>query len=189
MDDLISRRAAIEAIEQLNIPEDMCVFEILSHIQLAIGTLPSAQPEKMQLSTEKTQLSEEDATKDATFDCISREDAIDAVKQHMNNVSGGNDEYYIAHRHIIELLHIVPTAEPESRREWYMKGYRDAQRWIPVTERLPKNGHYYLKCTKYGNVDVDYYWDGFEEATKYGEEIVAWMEKPKPYNGGGQNDE
>lgn len=57
-------------------------------------------------------------------------------------------------------------------------------RWIPVTEALPKNGHYYLKCTKYGNVDVDYYWDGFENATKYGEEIVAWMEKPKPYKGG-----
>ena len=93
--------------------------------------MPSAQPEKMQLSTEKTQLSKEDSTKDATFDCISREDAIDAVKHHMNNVSGGNDEYYIAHRHIIELLQIVPTAEPESRREWYMKGYRDAQRWIP----------------------------------------------------------
>lgn len=57
-------------------------------------------------------------------------------------------------------------------------------RWIPVTEALPKNGHYYLKCTKYGNVDVDYYWDGFENATKYGEEIVAWMEKPKPYKEG-----
>ena len=55
--------------------------------------------------------------------------------------------------------------------------------WIPVTEALPENGHYYLKCTKYGNVDVDYYWDGFENATKYGEEIVAWMEKPKPYKG------
>jgi len=43
--DLISRQAAIDAIEQLVIPEDMCVFEILSHIELAIGTLPPAQPE------------------------------------------------------------------------------------------------------------------------------------------------
>ena len=43
--DLISRQAAIDAIEQLVIPEDMCVFEILSHIELAIGTLPSARPE------------------------------------------------------------------------------------------------------------------------------------------------
>lgn len=27
----------------------------------------------------------------------------------------------------IDAVHSVPTAEPESRREWYMKGYRDAQ--------------------------------------------------------------
>ena len=45
MDDLISRQAAIDAINRLDIPEDMCVFEILSHIELELGTLPSAQPE------------------------------------------------------------------------------------------------------------------------------------------------
>lgn len=45
-DDLINRQDAIDVIEQLEIPEDMCVFEILSHIELAIGTLPSAQPER-----------------------------------------------------------------------------------------------------------------------------------------------
>ena len=43
--DLISRQAAIDAIEKMNIPEDMCVFEILSHIEVEIATLPSAQPE------------------------------------------------------------------------------------------------------------------------------------------------
>ena len=43
--DLISRQAAIDAINRLDIPEDMCVFEILSHIELELGTLPSAQPE------------------------------------------------------------------------------------------------------------------------------------------------
>ena len=45
MADLIDRQAAIDAIDRLDIPEDMCVFEILSHIELEIGTLPSAQPE------------------------------------------------------------------------------------------------------------------------------------------------
>ena len=44
MNDLISRQAAIDAIGRLDIPEDMCVFEILSHIELEIGNLPSAQP-------------------------------------------------------------------------------------------------------------------------------------------------
>ena len=43
--DLISRQAAIDAVEKLDIPEDMCVFEILSHVELAITLLPSAQPE------------------------------------------------------------------------------------------------------------------------------------------------
>lgn len=43
MNDLISRQDAIDAIEKLDIQEDMCVFEILSHIELVIGTLPSAQ--------------------------------------------------------------------------------------------------------------------------------------------------
>ena len=46
MDDLISRQAAIDAIGRLGIPEDMCVFKILSHIELELGTLPSAQPEQ-----------------------------------------------------------------------------------------------------------------------------------------------
>ena len=45
MSDLISRQAAMDAINRLDIPEDMCVFEILSHIELEIGTLPSAHPE------------------------------------------------------------------------------------------------------------------------------------------------
>lgn len=44
MNDLISRKAVIDAIERLDIPEDMCVFEILSHIELKIGTLPTAEP-------------------------------------------------------------------------------------------------------------------------------------------------
>ena len=44
-EDCISRQAAIEAINRLDIPEDMCVFEILSHIELELGTLPSAQPQ------------------------------------------------------------------------------------------------------------------------------------------------
>lgn len=45
MSDLISRKAAIDAIQKLNIPEDMCVFEIMSHIEVEIATLPSAQPD------------------------------------------------------------------------------------------------------------------------------------------------
>ncbi len=41
--DLISRQAVLNAIQKLNIPEDMCVFEIISHIEVAIATLPPAE--------------------------------------------------------------------------------------------------------------------------------------------------
>ena len=43
MSDLIDRQAVINAIQKLNIPEDMCVFEIISHIEVAIATLPSVE--------------------------------------------------------------------------------------------------------------------------------------------------
>ena len=46
-DEYISRQAAIDAINRLDIPEDMCVFEILSHIEFKLGTLPSAHPERI----------------------------------------------------------------------------------------------------------------------------------------------
>ena len=41
--DLIERSKAIEAIQKLDIPEDMCVFEIISHIETEIATLPPAK--------------------------------------------------------------------------------------------------------------------------------------------------
>ena len=144
-------------------------------------------------------------------DLISRQAAIDAVKQHMNNVRGGNDQYYIAHRHIIELLQIVSTAEPESRREWYMKGYRDARpRWIPIKwhdctaeEReeygfgeeivavfdcdMPSDNQEILVTTSHGYVekDVCYIDDGFSLDSGYDwiEDITAWMPLSKPYKG------
>ena len=55
------------------------------------------------------------------------------------------------------------------------------QEWIPCSERLPDNGHYYLWCSDMGHVQSDYYWNGFEDGQRYGYNIVAWMPLPKPY--------
>lgn len=44
MNDLISRKEAIRRIDEMDIPEDMCVYEIISHIEVEIGTMPSAKP-------------------------------------------------------------------------------------------------------------------------------------------------
>ena len=43
-EDAISRKDAIKAINKMDIPEDMSVFEIKSHIGVEIGTLPPVQP-------------------------------------------------------------------------------------------------------------------------------------------------
>lgn len=71
-------------------------------------------------------------------------------------------------------------------RHQYEKGYADAKaemRWVPCSERLPENGHYYLWCSDMGHVQSDYYWDGFENGMKYGYNIVAWMPLPPSYKG------
>lgn len=44
-EDCISRREVLDAIQKLNIPEDMCVFEIKSHIVVKLATLPSVIPQ------------------------------------------------------------------------------------------------------------------------------------------------
>ena len=57
-------------------------------------------------------------------------------------------------------------------------------KWIPCSERLPENGRYYLWCSDMGAVQSDYYWNGFENGTKYGYNIIAWMPLPPSYKGG-----
>ena len=70
----------------------------------------------------------------------------------------------------VPLVRKLPSAQPEPQ-------------WIPCSEKLPENGHYYLWCSDGGNVQSDYYWDGFENGKKFGYNIIAWMPLPKPYKG------
>lgn len=44
-------------------------------------------------------------------DTIYRQETINTIKQHMNYVRSGSDEYYLAHHHIIELIKIMPPAQ------------------------------------------------------------------------------
>lgn len=44
--DCISRVEALKVINKMDIPEDMSVFEIKSHIGVEIGTLPPATPKR-----------------------------------------------------------------------------------------------------------------------------------------------
>lgn len=61
-EDAISREEALKVINKMDIPEDMCVFEIKSHIGVEISTLPPVQPKPIECE-----------------DAISRKYAIGAV--------------------------------------------------------------------------------------------------------------
>lgn len=45
-EDVISRAEALKVINKMDIPEDMSVFEIKSHISVEISTLPPATPKR-----------------------------------------------------------------------------------------------------------------------------------------------
>lgn len=52
------------------------------------------------------------------------------------------------------------------------------QRWIPCSERLPKETGEYLTTTMYGDVFCDYWKSCNFNRT---EMVIAWMPKPEPY--------
>jgi RNA polymerase-binding transcription factor DksA len=107
VNDTISRQAAIDAIDRLDIPEDMCVFEILSHIELEIGNLPSAQPEKRM----------DERTETHASDLISRQAAIDRInkqREHLQPDIYPQDKIGdAAYRICAEFIERLPSAQQE----------------------------------------------------------------------------
>lgn len=108
------------------------------------------------LSAEKAQLSGEDTTKDATYDSISRKDAIDAVEFGITYAKAidvntgeskelfkeGND----ALKKAVERLKELPSAEPE----------RKTAEWI-YGENGGQDGWYCSKCGLFIPWDYEYY--------------------------------
>lgn len=69
---------------------------------------------------------------------------------------------------------------------------KNANKWIPVSERLPKESEYvgnvckyYLVQDEYGDMHVAHYkkigWIPVHSLKALGDEVVAWMPLPKPY--------
>ena len=102
-------------------------------------------------------------------DAISRQAVIDLLKQMRKD----GDMIPWEGKDVFARIRKLPSAQPVQ--------------WIPCSERLPENGHYYLWCSDMGHVQSDYYWNGFENGMKYGYNIVAWMPLPEPYKGGEQD--
>jgi hypothetical protein len=100
------------------------------------------------------------------LDTISRQAAIDAIM----------GEYPNAHypAWYAEIIRALPSAE----------------RWIPVTERLPEIGVFVLishvGCVSEDFLDIDdddlYFWNSGLRL-EYEKENIAWMPKPEPWEG------
>ena len=73
----------------------------------------------------------------------------------------------------------------EYDRHQYERGYADglnADKWIPVDEKLPEEDGCYLVTTSGTNndiIDIAYYTSGLWHKASY---IKAWQSLPKPYN-------
>ena len=124
-------------------------------------------------------------------DCINRDSAIKAlgydikcfefksgVSKHMDDIANLLNTIYEIQVNNIKALPSVTPQEP---------------RWIPVSERLPKAGEYvgdvekyYLVQNEYGDMLVarythSEYWEQVYQLKPIGDEIVAWMPLPIPY--------
>ena len=113
-------------------------------------------------------------------DTIRRQAAIDAVEKE-SQVDGSYG--YMDTKSIVDLLNDLPSA----------------QRWIPVSERLPEPNNvykdvlsYYLVQNEYGDMMVATFikFPGgarvWQQIYQYGaimEDIVAWMPLPEPWKG------
>lgn len=118
-------------------------------------------------------------------DCISRE----AVDEYITNLLSGYlyDEERTRLEDLTTYIWELPSVTPKAE-----------QKWIPCTERLPKDGDTYLVTIEYKGevigVDVasyspvegyiDKHWDTFNdwvEDDKMHYHVTAWMPLPQPY--------
>ena len=104
-------------------------------------------------------------------DLISRQAAIDALGEEPE-VWSGKDEYG---QGLNNQWHYDVNA---------LKAVPSAQRWIPVTERLPdEDGRYLVTCKTWGMWVVD--WNIWHNEPKpswlWEQGVTAWMPLPEPY--------
>ena len=112
MDDLISRKDAIDALNiAMNIWSSMPEWREHKIIE-CLEELPSAQPEKR---TNKR-------TETHACDCISRQDAIDEAVAYIEEWNNAKSEYH--KKEITRRFQNLPSAQPDSS---YDQGWKDGQ--------------------------------------------------------------
>ena len=86
------------------------------------------------------------------------------------------------------------ASEHEQLAEWLeeLKARREADRWIPVSERLPKSRvAVMVYCPEHKNQYCAFYadkhWQVFGAYDTVWEEVIAWRPLPEPYKGSEDN--
>lgn len=169
MIDLISRQAALTAIESLIsarrtwISDAKWTIQGLDAAHREIQALPPASFEN------------HDEIKSYSKDTISRQAAIEDWKNdfkgYVNALNIPRDDYNGIMAYIDEL----PSAD----------------RWIPCSERLPEENGLYLVTERYKNctdITIRFFYILEDEPTwavVKQTEVVAWMPMPKPWEGEG----
>ena len=105
-EDAVSRQTlqkelALYSIDDVTSEDEAGYNRAINDVQKMVLHLPSAQPEKAQLSGEN-----------ATFDCISRQTVIDAIDDIESEVADGDGFQYAKWR---EYFCDLPSAQPEVR--------------------------------------------------------------------------
>ncbi len=123
-------------------------------------------------------------------DLISRQAAIDAVRRMQTyKLFEGDDMLLVDKAEVQTELMMLPSAEP--------------QRWIPVTEKLPKDDGWQLVTILDESGDTPYRYYDFAVYSEVAgcwivdanqmSDIIAWMPLPEPWKGGaemkGEDDE
>ena len=104
-------------------------------------------------------------------DLIKRDDAIKALKDSV--VEMGGDDFCEMGVHIDDIEAVV-NAIPS------------ADRWIPCSERLPRDWEHvlvYTDITYTTPIFVDWYVDEVGSWANEGDSVIAWMPLPEPWKG------
>lgn len=160
MDDLISRKAAIDAI--MGQPPEP---HYPSWYAEQIKALPSAQPEK-----QHGRIFQEIVVKYPSYNPYPERKG----KPYFSIKYTENGQEFIGYGTY------KPEVLSEYLKEYFMPSAQPEQRWIPCSERLPKTYGAYLVQDVCGTIFVDY-WRGYWLAKTT---MVAWMPLPELYRGG-----
>jgi hypothetical protein len=159
-DDCISREEAIRVAEQGQIQGYEWEFKKLCN-------LPSVTPSYKSIKTEL----------EPSEDCISRAKALEMLGDEPENWTDTEKEIQEVndYRWFKSILEELPPVTPQPR-------------WIPCSERLPKEQDCYLVTTKWkgshsGNVYIETNMAVFREKPKEWDcrDVIAWMPLPEPY--------